>query len=68
MYLRSFSVPQALIRAFRWSSVIRLRFTVGTGTDMTEEEMFADGIKVRKAITDKYPGWMVMGYCPKEGV
>lgn len=40
----------------------------GMTLDMTEEEMFADGIKVRKAITDKYPGWMVMGYCPKEGV
>ena len=36
--------------------------------DMTLEEMMDNGQKVRKAITDKYPGWMVMGYCPKEGV
>jgi hypothetical protein len=38
----------------------------GMTLDMTLEEMFADGHLVRKAITDKHPGWAVMGYCPKE--
>ena len=36
------------------------------GDEPSLEEMFADGHLVRKAITDKHPGWAVMGYCPKE--